>query len=81
MAGNNSQPNADVVADYAKMVELLDADPANKDAANPKNELNMYKEAYMFTVKYYQDNDDKDKAAEYSTLLKEVMDAQNGAAQ
>ncbi len=41
----------------------------------------MYKEAYMFTVKYYQDNDDKDKAAEYSTLLKEVMDAQNGAAQ
>ena len=81
MAGNNNQPNADVVADYAKMVELLDADPANKDAANPKNELNMYKEAYMFTVKYYQDNDDKDKAAEYSTLLKEVMDAQNGAAQ
>ncbi len=81
MAGNNNQPNADVVADYAKMVELLNADPANADPSNPHNELNMYKEAYMFTVKYYQDNGDNDKAAEYSTLLKGVMDAQNGAAQ
>jgi len=80
MAGNNNQPNAAVIADYAKMVELLNADPANKDAANPKNELNMYKEAYMFTVKYYQDNEDKEKAAEFSVLLKEVMDAQNGGA-
>lgn len=73
MAANHNQPTQAVVDDYMKMVELLDADPANADPANPQNDLNMYKEAYMFSVKHYQDNGDKDNVSKYNELLKEVL--------
>lgn len=76
MAENHNQPTQAVIDDYMKMVELLNADPANADPANPQNDLNMYKEAYMFAVKFYQDNDDKENVATYNDLLKEVLDKQ-----
>lgn len=57
-AGNKS--TKDVFDSYTKVVELLDADPANADPANPKNSLNLYKEAYLFMGNYYQEIGDSD---------------------
>ncbi len=79
MAGNNSKPNAEVVAEYQKLLDLLNKDPKNADPANPQNELNMYKEICLFSIQYYNDIEpDKDKAAEFSTLYREVNDKING---
>lgn len=73
IAGNGSKPNADAIATYGEMVNMLDADPANADATNPDNKLNLYKEAYLFTVQYYTNvEEDPDKALEFSNKLKEV---------
>lgn len=79
MAGNNSKPNAEVVAEYQKLLDLLNKDPKNADPANPQNELNMYKEICLFSIQYYNDIEpDKDKAAEFSALYREVNDKING---
>ena len=81
MAGNHNNPTAQTVEDYQKMVSLLDADPANMDPANPNNALQMYREGYMFIMKYYQDNDNKEEVSKYNDLLKEVLARQEGQAQ
>lgn len=79
MAGNNSKPNAEVVAEYQKLLDLLNKDPKNADPANPQNQLNMYKEICLFSIQYYNDIEpDKDKAAEFSALYREVNDKING---
>lgn len=79
MAGNNSKPNAEVVAEYQKLLDLLNKDPKKADPANPQNELNMYKEICLFSIQYYNDIEpDKDKAAEFSALYREVNDKING---
>ncbi len=73
LAQNGNNPNDIAIATYADMVNTLNQDPQNADPANPNNNLAMYREAYLFTIKYYNDiAPDKEKAAEYSTLLKEV---------
>ncbi len=56
---------------YLKVVELLDANPANMDTAN--GQLGLYKEAYMLLYVYYGNvAHDKDKAAEYADKLNAV---------
>lgn len=73
IAANNSNPNAESIATYNDMIAMLDQDPANADPANPNNNLQLYKEAYLFSVKYYTDIEpDKDKAAAASEALKAV---------
>lgn len=73
IAANNSNPNAESIATYNEMIAMLDQDPANADPANPSNNLQLYKEAYLFSVKYFTDiAPDKDKAAEVSEALKAV---------
>ena len=73
LAANGNNPNEEAIATYHLMLDNLNKDPKNADAANPDNNLAMYREAYLFTIKYYNDiAPDKEKAAEYSTLLKEV---------
>lgn len=58
---------------YLKVLELLDADPANMDAANPNNQLGLYKEAYMLLYVYYGNVlHDKDQAAPYAEKLNAV---------
>ena len=58
---------------YLKVLELLDADPANMDAANPNNQLGLYKEAYMLLYVYYGNVlHDKDQAAPYAEKLNTV---------
>ena len=76
LAENGNTPNADAIATYDQMLAMLDGIEGAKDPANPDNALNQYKEAYMFNLLYYtQVAPDKDKSAEFNTLLKEVNDA------
>lgn len=72
VAKNGNRPDADAIAAYDKMIELLDADPANKQAGNPN--LNLYKEAYMFDMAFYSSNQNKDDAkhAEATANLEEI---------
>ncbi|MDE6453603.1 MAG: tetratricopeptide repeat protein [Muribaculaceae bacterium] len=70
-AGNTMDEKA--AEAYLKVVELLDADAANMDAANANNQLGLYKEAYMLLYVYYGNvAHDKDKAAEYAEKLNNV---------
>lgn len=83
IAGNGNKPNAEAIATYGEMVAMLDADPANADATNPNNGLQLYKEAYMFSVAYYNTLSQESESAEakeandtlakdFSAKLKEV---------
>lgn len=60
--------NKDVHDSYMKVVEILDADPANADAANPNNQRALYNEAYLFIGNYYQEIGDKAKQEEMYKL-------------
>ncbi len=73
IARNNNQPDADAIATYALMTDILDRDPANKTAER-QNMLKLYKEAYQFSILYYNLMKDKAKAAEYTDLYNAVND-------
>lgn len=71
-AGNTM--DEDAANAYLKVLELLDADPANKDVAN--GQLGLYKEAYMLLYVYYANvAHDKDLTEEYGQKLNEVKAA------
>lgn len=71
VAKNGNRPDADAIATYDKMLELLDADPANKQAGS--SALNNYKEAYSFQMVYYSAvAPDKDKHAEATQNLEAI---------
>ncbi len=73
VAKNGNRPDADAIATYDKMLELLDADPANKQAGS--SALNNYKEAYSFQMVYYSAvAPDKDKHAEATANLQAIND-------
>lgn len=63
IAGNAKKPNAEAVAALEKMIELLDANPVNKDPQNPSNQLNLYKNAYAFEQAYYKSVKDEENFA------------------
>ncbi len=65
IAGNNKRPNAEAVAALDKMIELLDADPANMDPKNANNQLNLYKNAYAFEQAYYSAQKNEEKLKEF----------------
>lgn len=76
LAANGNTPNADAIATYDQMLAMLDGIEGAKDPANPDNSLPLYKEGYMFNLVYYsKEQPDKDKAAEFNTLLTEVNEA------
>ena len=67
------QPNAEAIATYNDMIQLLDQDPANADANNPNNSLSLYKEAYMFAWVYYSKvQPDDEQLAIYAEKLNAV---------
>lgn len=73
-----NKTDENVLNSYTKVLELLDADPANADPANPKNQIGLYSEAYLFLGNYYQENEDKEKrdemyqkSDEYKKLLQQ----------
>lgn len=61
LAGSNNVPTADVVATYEKMLDLLNADPANREKSK-----SLYIAGDYFCGIYYMDVD-KAKAKEYLT--------------
>ena len=71
LARNANQPDESAIATYAQMVDMLNADPANMDPANPNNQLSLYLEAYQFSYLFYQ-NSDKEKAADFGAKFNEV---------
>jgi tetratricopeptide repeat protein len=78
IAANEKKPDAQAIEAYDKMLELLDADPANMDPANPNNALNMYKEAYSFEILYWGNlNVDKDKNALYTEKYNQIKELLN----
>ena len=80
VAKNGNRPDADAIANYDKMLELLDADPANKQAGS--SALNNYKEAYSFQMVYYSAvAPDKDKHAQATENLQAINELLAGGAQ
>ncbi|MCI9606594.1 MAG: tetratricopeptide repeat protein [Muribaculaceae bacterium] len=61
LTGANNVPNADVVATYEKMLDLLNADPANREKSK-----SLYIAGDYFCGIYYMDHD-KEKAKQYLT--------------
>lgn len=75
IAANEKKPDADAIAAYDKMLELLNADPENMNPANENNALDMYREAYAFEIMYYANfNIDKDKQAYFTEKFNTVKD-------
>lgn len=59
-----------------KVVELLDADPANADPTNPNNKLKQYSQAWLFIGLVYQgmgNDDEKRDAFEKSDAYKALL--------
>ncbi|MBD5233676.1 MAG: hypothetical protein HDS65_05790 [Bacteroidales bacterium] len=75
VARNGKKPDADAIAAYDKLIETLDADPANMDPANPNNALKQYREAYSFEIMYYANYEiDKAKQALFTEKYNVVKD-------
>ena len=82
VAANGKRPDADAIAAYDKMLELLNANPENMNPANPNNALDMYREAYSFEIMYYANFDvNKEKQAEYTELYNKVKELLGGGTQ
>ncbi|MDE6137249.1 MAG: hypothetical protein K2F97_07235 [Muribaculaceae bacterium] len=71
IARNGNQIDENGVESYKKMLEILDRDPANMEAAN--GQLGLYKEAYTFLYVFYGNvAKDKDLATEYADKMNAV---------
>ncbi len=81
IASNNKMPNAAAIESYDKVLEMLDADPANMSADN-KDALNLYKEAYSFEILYYGNiAKDPEKTKEFTEKYNVVKDLLNPPAE
>ncbi len=76
--GNNDVVDDATLAAYDKMLELLNADPANLQKPNA---LNMYRECYYTLNKYYRELKDMDKATEMAELYRKYTEIQENLAQ
>ena len=81
IAGNDKKPNAAAIEAYDKVIELLDANPANMDPANPDNQLRMYWQAYAFKAAFASMSGDKELAKEYNDKATELKTLMSGGAQ
>lgn len=79
LVANNSVADQAVLDAANALVARLDADPANADPANPKNNLSNYVDAYRWIAQYYATQNDteamnaaKDKQAYYAGLLSDA---------
>lgn len=68
LSANNNKPGEEMAAAYEKMIELLDADPANKEKYN-----GSYRAAYYLLGTYYiVAEDGKDKGIQYMEKYLEI---------
>lgn len=72
IAGNHKAPNAESIATYGQMLDLLNQNPENMNPQNPNNTLDLYREAYLFGLSFYKTEGNEEKAREYSDLLNHV---------
>ncbi len=70
---NGNKPGPETVEAYAKMLEILDADPENKE-----KRVDLYREAYSQTAGYYIGEHDTASAKEWYTKMLE-LDPENQA--
>ncbi len=77
MSGNHNLPNTAAVAEYQKMLDILNANPENANkSALPEATKKLYNEAYMFIIQFYSKVEpDEAKAKEYSDLYREINPA------
>ena len=75
------KPNAAAIEAYDKVIELLNANPANMDPANSENQLRMYWQAYAFKAAYASMNGEKELAKEYNDKATEIKNLMSGGAQ
>ncbi|MCM1452539.1 MAG: tetratricopeptide repeat protein [Clostridium sp.] len=71
---NDKAVNEDVRDSYMKVIEILDADPANADPANAKNKIKLYQEAYLYIGNFYQNTEDPQYADTKEDLQREAYE-------
>ncbi len=77
VAANGKRPDADAIAAYDKMLELLDQNPENLNPANPNNALDEYSEAYAFEQAYASITGNQEGVEHWGKKYQEIRDLKN----
>ena len=77
VAANGKRPDADAIAAYDKMLQLLDQNPDNLNPANPNNALDEYSEAYAFEQAYASITGNQEGVEHWGKKYQEIRDLKN----
>ena len=77
VAANGKRPDADAIAAYDKMLQLLDQNPDNLNPANPNNALDEYSEAYAFEQAYASITGNQEGVEHWGKKYQEIRDVKN----
>lgn len=77
VAANGKRPDADAIAAYDKMLQLLDQNPDNLNPANPNNALDEYSEAYAFEQAYASITGNQEGVEHWGMKYQEIRDLKN----
>ncbi len=77
VAANGKRPDADAIAAYDKMLQLLDQNPDNLNTANPNNALDEYSEAYAFEQAYASITGNQEGVEHWGKKYQEIRDLKN----
>ncbi len=77
VAANGKRPDADAIAAYDKMLQLLDQNPDNLNPANPNNALDEYSEAYAFEQAYASITGNPEGVEHWGKKYQEIRDLKN----
>ena len=77
VAANGKRPDADAIAAYDKMLQLLDQNPENLNPANPNNALDEYSEAYAFEQAYASITGNQEGVEHWGKKYQEIRDLKN----
>lgn len=80
VAANGKRPDADAIAAYDRMLELLDANPENLNPANPNNALQLYSEAYAFEQAFASISGNREGVTLWGEKYEQIRDLMNQAA-
>ena len=77
VAANGKRPDADAIAAYDKMLQLLYQNPDNLNPANPNNALDEYSEAYAFEQAYASITGNQEGVEHWGKKYQEIRDLKN----
>ena len=77
VAANGKRPDADAIAAYDKMLQLLDQNPDNLNPANPNHALDEYSEAYAFEQAYASITGNQEGVEHWGKKYQEIRDLKN----